>query len=112
MENNIENTNNRENIDGMEQVTPSDNTASHENTAGAPAYADVKINARNPKKISLVLSIFLIVLAVLITFQTTYIIASVNYSAKLNEERGELAKYKDLFDMIDIFKKNYTLQIS
>ena len=57
MENNIENTNNRENIDGMEQVTPSDNTASHENTAGAPAYADVKINARNPKKISLVLSI-------------------------------------------------------
>ena len=53
MENNIENTNNRENIDGMEQVTPSDNTASHENTAGAPAYADVKINARNPKKISL-----------------------------------------------------------
>ena len=85
MENNIENTNNRENIDGMEQVTPSDNTASHENTAGAPAYADVKINARNPKKISLVLSIFLIVLAVLITFQTTYIIASVNYSAKLNE---------------------------
>ena len=111
MENNIENTNNRENIDGMEQVTPSDNTASHENTAGAPAYADVKINARNPKKISLVLSIFLIVLAVLITFQTTYIIASVNYSAKLNEERGELAKYKDLFDMIDIFKKNYIYDV-
>lgn len=111
MENNIENTNNRENTDEREQVTPAENTASSENAAGMPAYADVNINVRKPKKISLVLSIFLIVLAVLVTFQTTYIIASVNYNAKLNEERGELAKYKDLFDMIDIFKENYIYDV-
>lgn len=117
MENNIENTNNRENTDEREQVTPAENvthaenTASAGNAAGMPAYADVNVNVRKPKKISLVLSIFLIVLAVLVTFQTTYIIASVNYNAKLNEERGELAKYKDLFDMIDIFKKNYIYDV-
>lgn len=117
MENNIENTNNRENTDEREQVTPAENvthaenTASAGNAAGMPAYADVNVNVRKPKKISLVLSIFLIVLAVLVTFQTTYIIASVNYNAKLNEERGELAKYKNLFDMIDIFKKNYIYDV-
>lgn len=117
MENNIENTNNRENTDEREQVTPAENvthaenTASAGNAAGMPAYADVNVNVRKPKKISLVLSIFLIVLAVLVTFQTTYIIASVNYSAKLNEERGELAKYKDLFDMMDIFKENYIYDV-
>lgn len=117
MENNIENTNNRENTDEREQVTPAENvthaenTASAGNAAGMPAYADVNVNVRKPKKISLVLSIFLIVLAVLVTFQTTYIIASVNYNAKLNEERGELAKYKDLFDMMDIFKENYIYDV-
>lgn len=117
MENNIENTNNRENTDEREQVTPAENvthaenTASAGNAAGMPAYADVNVNVRKPKKISLVLSIFLIVLAVLVTFQTTYIIASVNYNAKLNEERGELAKYKDIFDMMDIFKENYIYDV-
>lgn len=117
MENNIENTNNRENTDEREQVTPAENVTHAENTAsagnasGIPAYADVNVNVRKPKKISLVLSIFLIVLAVLVTFQTTYIIASVNYNAKLNEERGELAKYKDLFDMMDIFKENYIYDV-
>ena len=94
-----------------ENVTPAENTASAGNAAGMPAYADVNVNVRKPKKISLVLSIFLIVLAVLVTFQTTYIIASVNYNAKLNEERGELAKYKDLFDMMDIFKENYIYDV-
>ena len=117
MENNIENTNNRENTDEREQVTPAENvtpaehTASAGNAAGMPAYADVNVNVRKPKKISLVLSIFLIGLAVLVTFQTTYIIASVNYNAKLNEERGELAKYKDIFDMMDIFKENYIYDV-
>lgn len=117
MENNIENTNNRENTDEREQaasaenITYAESAASAGNAAGMPAYADVNVNVRKPKKISLVLSIFLIALAVLITFQTTYIIASVNYSAKLNEERGELAKYKDLFDMIDIFKGNYIYDV-
>lgn len=105
MDNNIESTNNCDNTDEHESaILP-------ESSADVPVFADVKKYERKPKRISLVLSIFLIVLAALITFQATYIIVSVNYSARLNEERGELAKYKELFDMIDVFKKNYIYEV-
>lgn len=108
---NTDNMENMENMEEREKITGGQNDREILPEEKAPVYANISGNAKQPKKISLILSIFLIVLAVLITFQTTFIVMSVNQSAKINEERGELAKYSALFDMIDIFNKNYIYEV-
>ena len=68
--------------------------------------------AQKPKrKISVGLSVFITVIAMFITFQSTYIVMSEKSKLAINEARGEIAKYGDLFDMIDIFKKNYIYDV-
>ncbi len=68
--------------------------------------------AKKPKrKISIGLSVFITVIAMFLTFQSTYIVMSEKSKTAVNEARGEIAKYGDLFDMIEIFKNHYIYDV-
>ncbi len=75
--------------------------------------ADNITAAKEPKKrtVSLGFSIFLILLAALISFQTTYVVLTAKYKLELNKAYNQANKLSVVFEAYELLKENYIYDI-
>lgn len=73
---------------------------------------DVERKKRAPKKVSVGMTIVLVLLAALIAFQTTYIALTSSYKVKLNKAYDNVSKFAAIFEAYEIFDENYIYQIN
>ena len=73
------------------------------------AVAQTKL--KEPRKVSLALTIVLVIFTALITFQTTYVVLSIRHTFELNKTKNQVGKFSVLLEALDFFDQNYIYDI-
>ncbi|MGN1095685.1 MAG: hypothetical protein ACI4QR_04785, partial [Eubacteriales bacterium] len=66
-----------------------------------------KNTPRKKRKVSIGLTVFLVLLSALISFQTTYVVLTNSYKLKLNKAYDTVSDFRILLEAYDIFSQNY-----
>lgn len=66
---------------------------------------------KEPRKVSLALTIVLVIFTALITFQTTYVVLSIRHTFELNKTKNQVGKFSVLLEALDFFDQNYIYDI-
>ncbi|MBQ0010164.1 MAG: S41 family peptidase [Ruminococcus sp.] len=98
-------------MDEKEKTTDSGLTDEKEPEA-VKEYADLSsAGAREPRKISIALSVFLILLAALIAFQSTFIVLKIREKKTIDDLMRAVYSCPSLLEMINTFDQNYIYDV-
>lgn len=96
----------------VEEKNEIDESTSQNQEENPAVYADLSSSvSREPRKISLALSVFLILLAALLAFQGTFIVLKIQQKKMFDDTTKEIYSFSDLLEMVDIFNDNYIYQV-
>ena len=70
-----------------------------------------KKKSRGPRKVSLGLTIVLVLFTALFTFQTTYVTLTAQYKLKLNEAKATVSKFGLLLEAYELFAEKCVYDI-
>lgn len=80
-------------------------------TFGGEAYAPLQKAPKQPRTVSLPMTIVLVLLAVLITFQTTYVVLTVKHTLELTKTKATVGNFSVLMEAMGYYDENYLYEI-